>query len=46
MFKGYHFPSELILETVRYYLAYKLSYREIKEIQLERGVIVDHADLL
>nr|AKN36494.1 Mobile element protein [Vibrio tasmaniensis] len=29
MFKGCHFPSEVILETVRYYLAYKLSYREI-----------------
>lgn len=45
MFKGCHFPSEVILETVRYYLAYKLSYREIEEIQLERGVIVDHATI-
>jgi transposase-like protein len=45
MFKGYHFPSEVILETVRYYLAYKLSYREIEEIQLERGVVVDHATI-
>lgn len=45
MFKGCHFPSEVILETVRYYLAYKLSYREIGEIQLERGVIVDHATI-
>ena len=43
MFKGCHFPSEIILETVHYYLAYKLSYREIEEIQLERGVKVDHA---
>ena len=32
-----HFPSEVILETIRYYLAYKLSYRDIEEIQLERG---------
>ncbi|MEZ9724471.1 IS6 family transposase, partial [Vibrio splendidus] len=38
-------PSEVILETVRYYLAYKLSYREIEEIQLERGVVVDHATI-
>ncbi|MFL7039810.1 IS6 family transposase [Vibrio lentus] len=45
MFKGCHFPSEVILETVRYYLAYKLSYREIKEIQSERGVVVDHATI-
>lgn len=45
MFKGCHFPSEVILETVRYYLAYKLSYREIEEIQRERGVNVDHATI-
>jgi len=45
MFKGCHFPSEVILATVRYYLAYKLSYREIEEIQLERGVIVEHATI-
>ena len=45
MFKGCHFPPEVILETVRYYLAYKLSYREIEEIQLERGVIVEHATI-
>ena len=45
MFKGYHFPSEIILETIRYYLAYKLSYRDIEEIQLERGVKVDHTTI-
>ena len=45
MFKGCHFPSEVILETVRYYIAYKLSYREIEEIQRERGVTVDHATI-
>ena len=45
MFKGCHFPSEVILETIRYYLAYKLSYREIEEMQLERGVVVDHATI-
>ncbi|MFA0105153.1 IS6 family transposase [Vibrio splendidus] len=45
IFKGCHFPSEVILETVRYYLAYKLGYREIEEIQLERGVVVDHATI-
>ncbi|EMQ2879040.1 IS6 family transposase, partial [Vibrio navarrensis] len=44
-FKGCHFPSEIILETIRYYLAYKLSYREIEEIQRERGVTVDHATI-
>lgn len=43
MFKGCHFPSEVILETISYYLAYKLSYREIEEIQRGRGV--NHATI-
>ena len=45
MFKGCHFPSEIILETIRYYHAYKLSYREIEEIQRERGVQIDHSTI-
>ena len=45
MFKGYHFPSEVILETVRYYLADRLSYREIKGIQLDRRRVVDYTTI-
>jgi len=45
MFKGCHFPSEVIIETVHYYLAYKLCYHEIEEMQLEPRVIVDHATI-
>lgn len=45
MFKGCHFPSEVILKTVRYYLGYKLNYREIEEIQSERGVVVGHVTI-
>ncbi len=45
MFKGCHFPSEVILQTIRHYHAYKLSYREIEEMQAERGVNVDHATI-
>ena len=45
MFKGCHFPSEIILETVRYYLAYKLSYREIDEIQSECDGVMDHVTI-
>lgn len=45
MFKGCYYPSEVILDTDRYYLAYNMSYREIKEIQRERGVLVDHATI-
>ena len=45
MFKGCHFPSDVILQTLRYYFAYKLSYRDIEEIQKERGVCIDHATI-
>ena len=45
MFKGCHFPSEIILETIRYYHAYKLSSREIEEIQRDRSIHIDHATI-
>ena len=44
-FKGYQFPSSLILMAIRYYISYKLSYREIEEILAERGINVDHSTL-
>jgi len=31
--------------ALRYYLAYKLSYREIEEIFAERNIDVDHSTL-
>ena len=42
-FKGRHFPKEIILMAVRWYVAYALSYRDIEELMNERGVKVDHA---
>ncbi|MGR5230588.1 IS6 family transposase [Photobacterium damselae] len=44
-FTGYHFPSDIILQAVRYYVAYKLSYRDIEEIFSERGIRIDHATI-
>ncbi|HIF9334005.1 TPA: IS6 family transposase [Photobacterium damselae] len=44
-FSGYHFPSDIILQAVRYYVAYKLSYRNIEEIYAERGILLDHATI-
>jgi putative transposase len=41
-FKGAHFPQEIILMGVRWYLAYPLSYRHVEELMEERGVPVDH----
>ena len=42
-FKGRHFNKTVILMTVRWYLAYALSYRDIEELISERGIKVDHA---
>ena len=44
-FKGRHFQASLILQAVSWYLRYPLSYRDIEEMFLERGLAVDHATL-
>jgi putative transposase len=44
-FKGAHFPQEIILMGVRWYLAYPLSYRHVEELMEERGGPVDHATI-
>ena len=42
-FKGRHFPKDMILMSVRWKLAYPLSYRNIEELMEERGVSLDHS---
>ena len=44
-FKGAHFPQEIILTGVRWYVAYPLSTRHVEELMRERGVHVDHATI-
>ncbi|MEE9451475.1 MAG: IS6 family transposase [Gammaproteobacteria bacterium] len=44
-FKGRHFPKDIILMGVRWYVAYSLSTRDIEELMLERGIKVDHASI-
>jgi transposase-like protein len=44
-FKGAHFPKEIILMGVRWYVAYPLSTRHVEELMEERGVSVDHATI-
>ncbi len=44
-FSGRHYPSDIIMMALRYYLAYKLSYREIEEIFSERNIPFDHSTL-
>jgi putative transposase len=44
-FKWKHFQKEIILLVVRWYLTYSLSYRDIEEMMLERGIKVDHSTI-
>ena len=44
-FKWRHFQPEVILLTVRWYLRYGLSYRDLKEMMLEQCVRIDHTTI-
>lgn len=40
--KRLHYPLDVMLTCVRWYVAYPLSLRHIEELMHERGVFVDH----
>jgi IS6 family transposase len=44
-FKWRHFRGEMILGCVRWYCKYGISYRDLEEMMLERGLDVDHTTL-
>ena len=44
-FNGRHFQKDMILQSIRWYLTYSLSYRDIKELMEERGFSVDHSTI-
>jgi len=44
-FKWKHFRGEIILGCVRWYCKYGISYRDLEEMMVERGVEVDHSTL-
>ena len=41
-----HYEGEIILLNVRWYLKYPLSYRNLKEMMIERGIQVDHSTIM
>jgi transposase-like protein len=41
-FAGFCFPPDVIVLSVRWYLRFVLSYRDVEELLAERGVEVDH----
>lgn len=45
-FKGLHFNHEIIVLCVRWYVTYKLSYRDLVEMMEERGILLAHTTIL
>ena len=46
LFKGRHFNSEIITLCVRWYITYKLSYRDLQAMTGERGISIAHTTIL
>ena len=46
LFKRRHFDRLLITQAVRWYITYKLSYRDVCSLMAERGVIVVHTTVM
>jgi transposase-like protein len=44
-FAGFRFPPDVIVLAVRWYLRFGLSYRDVEELLIERGVEVDHVTI-
>ena len=38
LFKGRHFDQEIIILCIRWYLAFKLSSRDLVQMMAERGI--------
>jgi len=45
LFKWRHFQPEIIVCTVRWYLRFSLSYRDVEELLVERGLPADHTSI-
>ena len=46
LFKGRHFDREIIVLCVRWYLRYKLSFRDLVEMMAERGLSLAHTTIM
>ena len=46
LFKGRHFDPSIIILCIRWYITYKLSYRDLKHMMAERGIDLAHSTIL
>jgi len=45
LFKWRHFEPEIVVCAVRWYLRFSLSYRDVEELLMERGLPADHTTI-
>jgi transposase-like protein len=46
LFKWKHYQPDIILLTVRWYLRYNLSFRDLVEMMEERGLSISHTTIM
>jgi DDE domain len=46
LFKGRHFDQEIIILCVRWYITFKLSFRDLVQMMAERGITLTHTTIL
>src|ERR1700704_4706863 len=46
IYRHRRFPSEVIETCVRWYITYRLSYRDLAAMMAERGIVVSHTTIL
>ena len=42
MYKGHRYPGEILAHCVWLYFRFPLSFREVEELMLQRGVVVSY----
>ena len=46
LFEGRHFDREIVVLCVRWYLRFKLSFRDLVEMMTERGLLMPHTTIM
>ena len=46
LFKWKYFQADIILQCIRWYLRYSLTYRDLVEMMVERGIKVSHTTIM
>jgi transposase-like protein len=46
IYRGRQFPAETIERCVRWYITYRLSYRDLAAMMAEKGVVVSHTTIM